>query len=393
MPTESISPEEESTETVEIGDIQPSLISSISKLKPFTSESISDKEKIIAPPKTIEELKSEYIKHCLRFGYPIGRLIEADMTDRRFKAGLITPPFADRDGVVLAGEVTTIYNTTAPNSQLGGILAARVEPKGWQTAETTFFDASRVDETGRITQIDGAVILPIQDPFIMNINGVMYIGGVEIFNAGNGVTQYRTKIYPCTNGIDGLKEQGGEIIKPAVEGPPGMKGIRLVELPNGSIGVFTRPQGGAAGWGKIGYTEVRSVEDISDQVLEGAELIPGLFTDEEWGGVNEASLRPDGRINVLGHIARFANAPAEPELKEYYAITFVFDPASHTFSDLKMIATADCLPDIEPKMPSLKSKGGVMYSSGLVGNDLYAGIGDTGQGIVHLLNSPFAEAA
>lgn len=386
MPTETISPEEESTETVEVNDIQPSLISSSSKLEPFTSESLSDKEKIITSPKTVEELKSVYIKRCLQFGYPIGRLIQPEMTDRRFKAGLITPPFDDNDRTVLAGEMITIYNTTAPKSELGGVLAARIEPLGRQTAETTFFDASQVDGTGRITQIEDAAILPIQDPFIMAVNGVTYLGGVEIFDAGNGVLQYRTIIYPCTNGIDGLKEQGGEIIKPAVEGPPGMKGIRLVELPNGNIGVFTRPQGGAAGRGKIGYTEVRSVEDISDQVLEGAELIPGLFTDEEWGGVNEAILRPDGRINVLGHIARFVNAPDQPELKEYYAITFVFDPTSHTFSDLKMIATSDCLPATESKMSSLKS---VVYPSGLIGNNLYMGNGDTAEGIAKLIEQPF----
>ena len=84
-----------------------------------------------------------------------------------------------------------------------------------------------------------------------------------------------------------------------------MKDLRLVELQDGSIGVFTRPQGEKGGRGKIGFTRVASLEELSIDQINKAPLLEGQFVDEEWGGCNEIHLLPNGILGVLGHIACF----------------------------------------------------------------------------------------
>ena len=63
------------------------------------------------------------------------------------------------------------------------------------------------------------------------------VGGVEIFPHPTiaGSLAWRTRFYHGS---------GGEDLQPFAVGPDGMKDIRLVELADGRIGVFTRPQGG-----------------------------------------------------------------------------------------------------------------------------------------------------
>ena len=117
------------------------------------------------------------------------------------------------------------------------------------------------------------------------------------------------------------------------EGPDGMKDVRLVELADGRIGIFTRPQGAKGGRGKIGFTIVSSFEEVTAQTMQDAPLLP-LFGEEEWGGVNEAVLLSDNRIGVLGHIACF-----EPdEVRHYYPMSFVFDPQSRECTGLQILA-------------------------------------------------------
>jgi len=372
-------------------------------------------------PASCQSLLDEYNERQAQNEPLGGELFSAEMTDRRFKIETITAPFADsrrynrttsqteypvwyrerytlsrtkertRDyppgREILAGGIT-IYN---PAPLPSGLVAARVEPIDSEISQTAFFDVDR--EQNLLTQIPDAPILNLQDPFSMEVNGQKFIGGVEICEGQGGVLSYRTVIYRYSNGIEELREQGGAIIAPLVEGPPGMKGVRPVELADGRVGVFTRPQGIVGGRGKIGYTEVGSMEKISEAVLEQAEIIPGLFRDDEWGGVNEAKLIEGSKISVLGHIARTVENPHGPEaLKEYYPITFIFDPDTRTFSNLRIIATADCLPAVQPKVPYQNK---ILYPGGIVENPdgsatLYTGASDVASGTILLNENPFA---
>src|SRR5690606_41956515 len=52
--------------------------------------------------------------------------------------------------------------------------------------------------------------------------------------------------------------------------------------------------------GKIGFTKVNRLEDISVEVINDAPLLD-QFLDEEWGGANEIHLLSNGLLGVLGH--------------------------------------------------------------------------------------------
>lgn len=112
----------------------------------------------------------------------------------------------------------------------------------------------------------------------------------------------------------------------------------------------------------------------------------GLFVDEEWGGSNELFILPDGKIGVLGHIAGFGeNSPK----KNYYPMTFIFDPQTRSASNVQIIATAEQFDPVEVKKSDLES---ICYSGGLVRLDngyawLYVGIGDTKAGRI-LIKDP-----
>jgi hypothetical protein len=167
-------------------------------------------------------------------------------------------------------------------------------------------------------------------------------------------------------------------------GPPGMKDIRVVELEEG-VGVFTRPQGEKGGLGKIGFVRVPRVEDITPQLLQDAPVIPGLFVDGEWGGVNAAHLAPDGFINVAGHIARRGDG------LEYYPIAFIFDPLTFAVSSLQIVATRNCFPDTESKKPSTKR---VLFSGDIAAlgqlADWYGGVSDARGGKLTGIPNPYS---
>ncbi len=83
------------------------------------------------------------------------------------------------------------------------------------------------------TQIEDAQELSVQDPCIAEINGQYIVSGIEK-DWDTGI--YRTVFFVGNTPFE---------LKHLMTGPSLMKGIRLVELEDGTIGIFTRPQGGA----------------------------------------------------------------------------------------------------------------------------------------------------
>ena len=165
----------------------------------------------------------------------------------------------------------------------------------------------------------GDPVFPLQDPFFSRIHGELVVGGVETFPdpAKPGMVNWRTRFY---------RGRDVRTLEPFASGPDGMKDIRLVELSDGRIGVFTRPQGEVGGRGIIGYTEIGSLDELTADAILSAKLLTEQFHPDEWGGVNEAHLLANGLIGVLGHIAHY---DAQMN-KHYYPMVFAYDPRTHT---------------------------------------------------------------
>ncbi|ANS75673.1 hypothetical protein AWM70_14600 [Paenibacillus yonginensis] len=271
-----------------------------------------------------------------------------------------------------------VYNIAAPFEDQGEmVLPGRVEPRDSEYSQVMFF----VERSGKWQPREGAPVFDLQDPFHTRIGGELIIGGVQIYPHPDqaGMLMWRTVFY-SGNSVSELKE--------FFKGPDGMKDLRLVELADGSIGIFTRPQGEKGGRGKIGFARVRSLKDLTLEVINDAPLLEGQFSDEEWGGANEAHLLKDGRVGVLGHTACYDKAGD----RHYYPMAFVLNPSDGSFTDMELIAIRDRFLPGPAKRPDLRD---VVFSGGLVRNAdgtavLYAGISDAdAQRIV--IDDPFAK--
>ncbi|SMF87881.1 Protein of unknown function [Paenibacillus uliginis N3/975] len=257
-----------------------------------------------------------------------------------------------------------VYNITAPFEDEGEqVIAGRVESRDSEHSEVHFF----VELEGKWVPREGAPMFTLQDPFQTHIGGELVLGGVQIYPhpTMENALMWRTVFYKGKNIAS---------LQPFFTGPDGMKDLRLVELKDGSIGVFTRPQGDKGGRGKIGFSRVNRLEDLSIDLINETPLLDGQFTDEEWGGANEAHLLNNGYLGVLGHVASF-DAQGD---RHYYPMVFALDPATGQFSDIELIAVRNKFLPGAAKRSDLED---VVFSGGLVRNEdgtatLYAGISD-----------------
>jgi hypothetical protein len=229
-----------------------------------------------------------------------------------------------------------VYNPTKPfmisfQGKSIRVMAARVESRDSELSEVMFF----TEQEGVWSPLSGTPIFKMQDPFFTFIGQELIFGGVQIFEKPEGGYGYKT-IFFRAHSLEELDPQ-----HPFAQGPIGMKDIRLVDLKdeNHRIGLFTRPQGMIpgtdinAGPGKIGFTTIGSLSELTPTTIIQAPLIQGLFADSEWGGANEAQILPDGRIAVLAHIAKF---DAE-KYRHYYSTVFTMDLPAGVVSPFEMV--------------------------------------------------------
>lgn len=237
-----------------------------------------------------------------------------------------------------------VYNVSVPFEAPGlpgaRVIAGRVEARDSERSTVVLF----AEADGVWCPVPGAARPELQDPFTFAVDGVRYLGGVEIDEPATGDApgelRYRTLVLRC----DSVSE-----LVPVFDGPWGMKDLRFGELPDGRVVVVTRPQGGPDGRGRIGLTVVESVERLTLADIEDAPRLEGLFVAEEWGGVNQVDVLEDGRIDVLAHIARFDDEGA----RHYYPITFEIDPVSLTWTAPRMLFERADLPAGASKRPDL----------------------------------------
>ncbi|MCD7034514.1 DUF1861 family protein [Metabacillus sp. GX 13764] len=261
-------------------------------------------------------------------------------------------------------EELDVYNVTAPFENVGeSVIAGRVEARDSEESRILFFS-----KQGEVWMPkENTPVLSLQDPFYTVISGELVIGGVETFPhpvLANALG-WRTVFYKGKN-LAGLTK--------FFEGPDGMKDLRLIQLHSGSIGVLTRPQGEKGGRGKIGFTTVASLKDLSVKVIDEAPLLTGQFAEDEWGGANEAHLLSNGMLGILGHIASFDEAGD----RHYYPMAFQLNPDTLDCSEIELIAERRNFLPGETKRPDLED---VVFSGGLVRKgdgyaELYAGISD-----------------
>ncbi|MBU1987516.1 DUF1861 family protein [Patescibacteria group bacterium] len=291
-------------------------------------------------------------------------------------------------------EGKTVYNTTTPFvMDETEYIVGRVESPELETdSQAVFFT-----EKNEIWTPDKNIQpFDLQDPFFKKINGELIFGGIKTFPKP-------TKDYPEALGYKTVfyrdHKKGLKELEQFVEGPDGMKGIRLTALRNGKIGMFTRSQDWEQGnKGKMGFAMLNSLEDLNTENISKAELINMQFNSEEWGGVNQIHVLSNNKLGIIGHIASSEAKTDEngytTETKDYYAVAFCYDPETQETTPFEIIAQRKDLPDELPAK-ILKSEKkttvleNIIYPSGLMRNkdgtaDLYISVGDSSEGIIEM---------
>lgn len=262
-------------------------------------------------------------------------------------------------------------------------IFGRVEKRNiWADSHVMLFSESGKDEWALDSDFPR---LALEDPFVSVIDGEIILGGTHVRKVCGEIDSYFCYFYRGD-----LNE-----MQYFTTGPDYMKDIRLIQLKNGKIGVFSRPHGEVyAGGAKsmIGYTEIDSVNELSPELIASAPYIEGIFGDGEWGGVNQAVELKNGLIGCISHLSFEETAEDDEILLVYTNTAFVFDPKSRKISDFKMIGCRSCYPDCSAKKPSLVD---CAFTSGIVLRDdgkaeLYSGIGDTHEARI-TIDDPFID--
>lgn len=230
------------------------------------------------------------------------------------------------------------------------------------------------------------MIYQLEDPYISIVHGEMILGGTHVRKRSGKVDTYYGYFYRGKDLND---------LTYFTTGPDYMKDIRLVELTDGRIGVFSRPRNEEIerkyGSGSmIGFSIISALEELTNEVIESAELVPGIFDRGEWGGCNQVYLLENGTLGVIGHQCYIQPVEGGEALAVYMNISFEFDPYTFLVTNKKVIGTRSCYPKGPAKVPNLID---CTFTSGIVLRedgkaDLYAGIGDTMEGCI-TIDYPF----
>lgn len=278
-----------------------------------------------------------------------------------------------------------VYNCSVP-FEYGGrtCLFGRVERRAvWAHSTARLFEQIGTD---RYRLVQDAMVYPLEDPFISRIHGELVLGGTHVRISQGAIDTYHCYFYRGSDPAD---------LSFFTSGPRKMKDIRLVELADSRIGVFSRPRGKeiAQKYGSeaiVGFTVINSLDELNAAVVQNAPRVENLFGPGEWGGCNQCYQLKDGLIGVVGHKS-YMDRQNGIDMKVYTNISFVMDP-NHLFAqEEKMIGTAKRYPPFAPKVPDLAdcafTSGIVMRADGKA--DLYSGVGDTCEGRL-VIDDPFA---
>lgn len=257
-----------------------------------------------------------------------------------------------------------VYNPTSVFPYKGkNVICGRVERRDSEYSKSIFFYEA---ECNHFYPLENVPRFDLQDPYITKVSDYYVFGGTKVYHKEEDSKQLSW----CASFYCGKSLEELEFL---LNGPQGMKDIRLIELYDKRIGIFSRPQGKIGGRGKIGFTIVSSLSELTKDKIEEAPLL-NLFHDKEWGGTNELVLLGNGLIGVLGHIAKFS----EGDIRHYYPSVFLLNPETGEYTDMRIIAERADFLDGPFKREDLKD---VLFSGGIVCLNeeyaiLYAGVSD-----------------
>lgn len=275
-----------------------------------------------------------------------------------------------------------VYNTSVPFEYEGKTyIYGRVEKRNeWARSWVRLFEKTAPDT---FTLKTNSMIYQLEDPYISFIGSEIVLGGTHTRFSKGELETYYGYFYRGTDLGD---------LRYFTTGPDFMKDIRLVELKDKRIGVFSRPRSEEikkkyGSESLVGFTTINSLDELSAGVIESAVPIENLYNHGEWGGCNQCYCLSDRLIGVIGH-----HCYVDGDLPVYMNVAFVFDVAEHKLVENKIIGTSKCYPDHPAKKyitsDSAFTSGIVMREDGLV--DLYSGVGDTCEGRI-TIDDPFKE--
>ncbi|HET8670982.1 MAG TPA: DUF1861 family protein [Candidatus Saccharimonadales bacterium] len=265
----------------------------------------------------------------------------------------------------------TIYN---PSVLIGNLLLARLEE---------FED--EVSSEARVFSLEGSVLRlvdgtprfrGIQDPYYLGTfrdpvdesRPYHVIGGVAITIDGvtGLITNWQDVNYRYKKSIDEVVQNGWPV--PFLRSAPCSKDLRYTQLDD-CIAACPRPQGEFGGIGRVGFFRTRDISTLQGDLLryfanaDESTLVPDIFEEDEWGGINQMIPQPDGTIFVVGHKARRI-ATLGGVMLRYRAFSSVLDPESGKL--LYPIEEFDITPhqfgDVTPKRPELDD---VVFTGGV----------------------------
>lgn len=265
----------------------------------------------------------------------------------------------EKHGVkVTEGERIDVYNPSN-EFELNGetYMAGRAEPRSSEFDSLTIF----FKKEGEHWEPLPGPIFKLQDPSITKIGDEFVLCGVELELGTNALMKLfgiDKKVLHSYKTVF-LKGKTLEDLKEFTEGPDDMKDVRLVELDDHRIGVYTRPRRlPDARRGQIGFTIINSLAELDWRVIKEAPLLNIRFPESEWGGTNENSLLPDGRVFVLGHRAYYDRHSQ----RHYYPWAFIHDPKTGAIEDLGILAERSDFPKGPAKRPGLAD---ILFSAGI----------------------------
>lgn len=271
-----------------------------------------------------------------------------------------------------------VYNCSIPFFWEGKRwMFGRAERRGeWMRSWVRLFQETGPDEW---TLAPDSMIYQLEDPYIQFVHGELVFGGTHVRVKSGELDTYYAYFY---RGKD-LQD-----LRYFTTGPDYMKDIRLVELLDGRIGVFSRPrseeiQKKFGSESMVGFSIIRDLSELTGEVVESAPYLEGLFQPGEWGGCNQVYRLDSGKLGVTGHFSYAEDRPGiDRPVLVYTNIAFVFDPQTRETENLKIIGTRRCYPGEEAKLPHLCdcafTSGIVLREDGLA--DLYSGLGDCREG-------------
>lgn len=268
-----------------------------------------------------------------------------------------------------------VYNISQ-SFQWNGLtyLAGRVEKRGSEISCVRIFERI-AQHCYKATKWE---IPMLQDPSVQIMDGHLFIGGTEIYPDEKGqITSWRTVFF-----------QGDDFehLKKVISAPIKMKDVRVCH--GDKYYVMSRPQGGVAKYGKIGFAVAKKLADITAELIEKAPLLEDLFTDKVWGGANQIHILKNGMLGVLGHVAIMSAG----DVRHYYGMTFAVNPLTNQRTEMKIICERSDFALGEAKRPDLVD---VVFVGGINRHDdgnatLYMGLSDA-EAYVAFIEDPFLE--